>query len=159
MFDFTTPAQDGWPTVQGAAEGHLEKTVVYNLDGTEYNFILLEAPGSKGEKIFWAESYLALAAQYRYLGLPIINGYALQTVDCTVGKQVASTAAYVTSDIGGITANDHPYNDTAAQAWNLAVGSVLSYEVNATDSSKQYYLYCKSKGTYMSHLKLVYKLL
>ena len=62
----------------------------------------------------------------------------------------------MTSEIGGITADTHPGTDTAAQSWNKEVGTVISYEVNATDASKQYYLYCKSKGTYMSNLKLTY---
>ena len=156
-FDFATPAQDGWPTAQGDAASNMNKTVTYTLNGVPYNFILLEAPGSKGEKLFWQSGeYFALAAQYRYLGLPILDGYVLTTVDCTVGKQVATTAAYVTSEIGGITADTHPGTDTAAQSWNKEVGTVILYEVNATDSSKQYYLYCKSKGTYMSNLKLTY---
>ena len=160
-FDFTTEPQAGWPTEQGNAENNMNKTVTYTLNGTPYSFILMEAPGSKGEKIFWkysdTEKYFALAAQYRYLGLPIIDGYALKTVDCTVGKQVAQTASYVTSAIGGITANDHPATDTPAQSWNNAVGTVKTYEVNATDASRQYYLYCKSKGTYLSKLKLIYE--
>ena len=156
-FDFATAAQDGWPMEKGDSESNMNKTVTYTLDGKPYNFILLEAPGSKGEKIYWkSEEFFVLEAQYRYLGLPIVDGYALTTVDCTVGKQVAQTASYVTSSIGGITANDHPATDTAAQSWNKEVGTVITYEVNATDAAKQYYLYCKSKGTYMSKLKLTY---
>ena len=159
-FDFTTTPQEGWPTVQGNASANLNKSVVYNLNGTAYNFIIMEAPGAKGEKIFWKHEdeakYFALAAPYRYLGLPIIDGYALKTVDCTVGKQNKSTAAYVTSEIGGIPQDTHPATDTAAQSWNKEVGTVITYEVNATEA-KQYYLYCKSTNTILSKLKLTYE--
>ncbi len=159
-FDFTTEPQEGWPTEKGNAETNLNKTVAFNLNGVSYDFILMEAPGSKGEKIYWQHNdngkFFVLEAQYRYLGLPIINGYALKTVDCTIGKQVGTTASYITSSIGGITANDHPTTDTPAQSWNKEPGTVLTYEVNATDAAKQYYLYCKSKGTYLSKLKLTY---
>lgn len=159
-FDFTTEPQEGWPTAKGAADANLDKQVNYNLNGTSYSFILKEAPGSKGEKIYWQYNdngkYFVLEAQYRYLGLPVLEGYALKTVDCTVGKQVAQTASYVTSSIGGITADTHPTTDTAAQSWNKEPGTVITYDVNSSDATKQYYLYCKSKGMYLSKLKLTY---
>lgn len=161
-FDFTTEPQEGWPTaVPTGSTNNLNKTVVYNLDGVAYDFILMEAPGSKGEKVHWQYSdekkYFVLDAQYRYLGLPLVEGYALQVVTCTVGNQVSGTASYVTSEIGGITADTHPRTDTAAQSWNVPAGTEIVYEVNATDATTQWYLYCKARNCAVSHIKLAYK--
>lgn len=157
-FDFTGAALEGWPTAVGAASENRNMTCIYPLGGVNYSFNIFDAPGAVGGKIYWDETnkYFAFGAQYRYMSIPIISGYTLKCVDCTVAKAISTSAVYITDAIGGITTADHPNVVSAAQSWNVTAGTVINYPVNSTDATKQYYVYCKSKGAAMSKLVLTY---
>lgn len=160
-FSFTGDAQSGWPTTNWGSGYGQSMTCTYVLSDTEsYQFELIEPGFATGGKIFWKTSanYFFIG-KYRYFGLPVISGYALQKVDCTVGKQVDGSAIAIMDHVYSPSSAADPDSYAApAQAWNVAAGTVMTYELNATSASQQYYIYCKnpSGGTCFSELTLYY---
>lgn len=162
VFDFSgSTAQEGWPT-NTWGEGYGQRmTCTYVLSETEsYQFELIEPGFATGGKIYWNTSAkYFFFGKYRYLGLPLISGYVLKKVDCTVAKAVTSSAVAIMDHVySPASAADPDSYAVAAQSWNVAAGTVKTYEINATSDSQQYYLYCKnpSGGTCFTKLVLTY---
>lgn len=172
-FDFTGEALDGWPTALKSGERR-DMLCDYPLDGVNYQFHLVESPGAdentagaSGGQVFWKnKEFFLIYSIYRYLGFPVIDGWALKTVYCTVGKEVdGNPSSYVTDRVAPIVRDDagKPIADKCVppqvapiQSWEVPAGTVLTYEVNSTESLQRYYLFCAIRNAAMSHLKLVY---
>ena len=97
-FDFTQAPFDGWPTAarNPADEGN-KLECVYPLGGRDYTFVLADCGQASASQMFWAVDgtpRLAFGAQYRYLGLPVIDGYILCAVSCTSVLLNAASASF-----------------------------------------------------------------
>ena len=163
VFDFAATPQEGWPTAvewNGATEKGSSMTCTFKVNANEsYNLILAEPGFAAGCKIYWHPNGYFFFGKYRYLGLPIISGYTLKTVACTVHKQISGSAVAIMDHIYSPAAAADPDSyAVAAQAWNVAAGTVMTYNVNATSDSQQYYIYCKnpSGGENISKIELTY---
>lgn len=140
--------QPGWPlaTTDWPSGMGNQKTCYYTLDdGNQYEFKLIEPPFAQGGKIYWnADKGGFFIGMYRYLGFPVISGYVLKTVECTVCVVVDGKLA-ILDNIYNPGSPAHPESYVAdPQSWNVPIGTVITYEVNSTDPDKQYYLYCIS---------------
>ncbi len=162
VFDFACDALDGWPTGEwgsSTVKGD-SRTCKYPLNGVDYEFKLIEPSFAASGKIYWNQAkHYFFFGKYRYLSIPVIEGYALQTVKCKVGTQISGSSVAIMDHVfNNATAADPDSYAVAAQAWNVAVGTVMTYDVNATDADQQYYLYCKNPGggTAFSSLTLTY---
>lgn len=162
VFDFACDALDGWPTGEWATSSEKggSKTCVYPLGGVNYTFKLIEPSFAASGKIYWNNTaHYLFFGKYRYFSLPLIDGYVLKTVKCTVGKQIAQSSVAIMDHVfNNATAADPDSYAVAAQAWNVAAGTIMTYAVDATNPDQQYYLYCKnpSGGTCFSALTLTY---
>ena len=168
-FDFTGDPQEGWPTAAGwngtSAKGS-SRTCTYKISETEsYDFKLQEPVFAAGCKIYWDSTnhYFAFGAQYRYLSIPLIEGYAISKAECTVAKAISTSAVAIMdhfftteNEAKNAASDDVTAYCVAPQSWNVTAGTVRTYEIKATDPAKQYYIYCKSKGAAMSKLTLTY---
>lgn len=158
-FDFKGSPLEGWPT---AKHDHVDggTACVYPLDGKNYTFVLADCDGASACQAFWSpEIGIALNAQYRYLGLPALEGYYLFRVTCTNVKLATNTPKIGITKI--ITANAaHPVDGDFVtggeyQTWDANGGGTYSYTLTGTEANKMYYLYAHTKGA-VSELELTY---
>ena len=161
-FSFTGTPFEGWPTA--AKYTHVDGGVecTYPLDGTNYIFVPADCDGASAGQAFWAPpveaegetpakpGYFALNAQYRYLGLPKIEGYALCRVIChNVYLSTTAPKIGVTTLINGSAA--HPSNDAyvkggALQTWDANGGGTYTYNLFETAANTRYYIYAYAKA-------------
>lgn len=163
-FDFTVDPLEGWPTSGGDHHG---KVCYYPLSGTEYSFILTDCEGATKCQTYWANNdpgnRLVLAAQYRYLGLPVISGYKLTAVKCVnIRLSASGTPANpkmgithaITSSATAAAAEDY-VSGGELQTWAGAGGGTYTYNLTGTDDATQYYIYALAKGA-IATLTLTY---
>ena len=165
-FPFTGEPLAGWPTAKYEhVEGGIE--CVYPLDGKDYIFVPADCGTATAGQAFWrppvdgADGYFAFNAQYRYLGMPAIEGYTLIKVVCHNVKLSGST---ITPRVGITTLINstaaHPSDDAYVaggqlQSWNLDGGEVYTYSLSGTAPNTRYYIYAAAKGA-VSLLELTY---
>ena len=158
-FPFTGEPLAGWPT---AKHDHIDggTQCIYPLNGTNYVFVPADCGGASACQSFWSPSgYFALNSQYRYLGLPVIDGYALTKVVChNVKLSTTVPQVGITSQIWPSTA--HPDADAyvsggAKQSWNANGGGSYAYNLTGTKAGTRYYIYAYAKGA-ISSLELTY---
>lgn len=159
-FDFTGEPQAGWPTAK-RDEGHnpgVGTESTYTLDGKNYVFVLADCGTAKASQVFWQPpvddkpGYFAINAQYRYLGLPALEGYALVKVEChnvQLGTTTAAAKMGITSLISQTAA--HPAADAyvsggALQDWSTEWGKTYTYNLSGTTANTRYYIYGYAKG-------------
>lgn len=163
-FDFTVDPLEGWPTSGGSHHG---KVCYYPLSGTDYSFILTDCEGATKCQTYWANNdpgnRLVLAAQYRYLGLPVISGYKLTKVKCVnIRLSASGTPASpkmgithaITSSATAAAAEDY-VSGGEIQTWAGAGGGTYTYNLSDTDDVTQYYIYALAKGA-IATLTLTY---
>ena len=161
-FDFTGTPFEGWPTAAKYThvEGGIECT--YPLDGTNYIFVPADCGTASAGQAFWqppveAEGetpakpgYFALNAQYRYLGLPKLEGMALCRVIChNVYLSTTAPRIGVTTLINTTAA--HPANSAYVkggelQTWDANGGGTYTYNLFETTANTRYYLYAYAKA-------------
>ena len=162
-FSFTGKPFEGWPTA--AKYTHVDGGVecTYPLNGTNYIFVPADCDGASAGQAFWMPpveaseenptakpGYFALNAQYRYLGLPKIEGYALCRVIChNVYLSTTAPKIGVTTLINGSAA--HPSNDAYVkggelQTWDANGGGTYTYNLLETAANTRYYLYAYAKA-------------
>lgn len=164
-FPFTGDPFDGWPTA--AKYDHVDGGIecVYPLDGKDYIFVPADCGTASAGQAFWqppvegAAGYFALNAQYRYLGLPALEGYALIKVVCHNVKLTSTTPKVGITTLINPTAA-HPSNDAYVaggqlQSWNPEGGEVYTYSLSGTAANTRYYIYAYAKGA-ISLLELTY---
>ncbi len=158
-FPFTGEPLAGWPTEK---HDHIDggTQCIYPLNGTNYVFVPADCGGASACQSFWSPSgYFALNSQYRYLGLPVIDGYALTKVVCHNVKLSATVPQVgITSQIWPSTA--HPDSDAyvsggARQSWAANGGGSYAYNLTGTKAGTRYYIYAYAKGA-ISSLELTY---
>ena len=158
-FDFTCTPFEGWPT---AKHDHIDggTPCVYPLDGKDYTFMLADCNGASACQAFWSpEGFFALNAQYRYLGLPAIEGYYLFRVTVTNAKLATNTPKIGVTKVITATAA-HPVDaDFVAggeyQSWAADGGGTYTYTLTDTVVNTIYYLYAHTKGG-IATLELTY---
>lgn len=166
-FDFTGEPQEGWPTAKQES-GHnpgVGTEHTYVLDGKSFKFVLADCGTAGAGQVFWVApadekpGYLAINAQYRYLGLPALSGYTLAKVECHNVK-LSSTAPKmgITSSISQ--SATHPAAEAyvsggALQTWDANGGGTYTYTLSGLSANTMYYLYGYAKGA-IDILKLTY---
>lgn len=164
-FPFTGEPFEGWPTA--AKYTHVEGGIEckYPLDGKEYIFVPADCGTASAGQAFWqppvegAAGYFAFNAQYRYLGLPVLEGYALAKVVCHNVKLTTTTPKMgITTLINGSAA--HPAESAYVaggqlQTWNPDGGETYTYILSGTAANTRYYIYAYAKGA-VSLLELTY---
>lgn len=164
FFDFTVTPKTGWPTSGGTHHGNAYS---YPLYGTDYSFILTDCENATKCQVYWATNSpgkrLALAAQYRYLGFPAIEGYKLVQVVC-VNKQLSASDTSTNPRMGitkQTTATDtaapdnHYVTGGELQSWEPTGGGTYTYNLSGTENNTVYYLYARAKGA-VATLTLTY---
>ena len=171
-FDFSIDPLEGWPT---AANGtHVEGgiTCIYPLNGTDYSFILADCGGAGAAQMHWAITEpgprLAFGAQYRYLGLPAIEGYKLAKVSCESVLLNAASATMapkmaITDRIAASAADAKVITDDSPdvipggefQTWQAGGGGTYTYTLTETKGGTVYYIYALVKGA-VSSIELTY---
>ena len=161
-FDFTGTPFEGWPTA--AKYTHVEGGIecVYPLNGTNYIFVPADCGTASAGQAFWQPpveasegveakpGYFAFNAQYRYLGLPKLEGQVLTRVICHNVFLTSTTPKMgITTLINGSAA--HPSNDAyvaggALQSWDANGGETYTYNLSGTAANTRYYIYAYAKG-------------
>ena len=172
-FDFTVTPFDGWPTAGGYEHTEGGISCVYSIGSTDYTFVLADCGGASKAQMFWAPASgdlgnrLAFGAQYRYLGLPVIDGYRLSKVSCvsvllnaasaSLSPKIAITDRIAPSaDAAKALTNESPdiVSGGQFQVWEPQGGS-YTYKLTGTEPGKLYYMYALVKGA-VSSLELTY---
>ena len=174
-FDFTGTPQEGWATAKSEAtypNGGVD--VSYVLDGQSYIFKLATCDVDAGATVGpWWEApsgdtpgYLSSYAQYRYIGVPAINGYALVRI-LAIGGNVELSSLNpkfcVTDSIAKSTTEAGAIADDSAcvvqgggyQTLEVNGSGTLDYNLSGTEAGKQYFLYGRVKGA-LGSISLTY---
>lgn len=165
-FDFTGAPQDGWATSKAESvypNGGVD--VVYTLDNRSYSFKLatcdVDAGSTSGP--YWVApadtkpGYLSSYAQYRYIGVPVINGYYVHKIVVEGGNVSLSTIkpkfcitnsiAKNTTEAGAITDDSECVVAGGGYQELEADGTgTLTYTLSGTQVSTQYFIYGRIKG-------------
>lgn len=164
-FDFTGEPFEGWPTA--AKYTHVDGGIecVYPLNGVNYIFTPADCDTASAGQAFWQPpvdgnpGYFAFNAQYRYLGLPALEGYKLYRVVC---NNVKLTTTVPKVGITTLIANKaaHPASDAylkggEIQEWDPEGGKTYTYTVGGTAANTKYYIYAYAKGA-VSSIELTY---
>ena len=165
-FDFTGAPLEGWPTA--AKYTHVEGGIecIYPLNGVNYVFVPADCGTASAGQAFWqppveggAAGYFSFNAQYRYLGLPAIEGYTLFKVVCNNVKLSTVTPRMGITTLINSTAA-HPANEAYVaggelQSWDANGGGTYTYTLSGTAANTRYYIYAYAKGA-VSTLELTY---
>lgn len=166
-FDFKTKPGEDWPIDQNAPS---PTTCIYPLDGVNYSFILIGSTDATAAKIYWHEANqcLTIATQYRYLGLPVIEGYTLTTVEfyqsapaATVDRIAAISSNVVSSKEAASTGQGDPTFVSGGERKVVSDVGTYVFNLTGTTAGTQYYLYCAkdpagSSGYRVQTLTLTY---
>ncbi|MBR3074164.1 MAG: hypothetical protein IKH11_00215 [Bacteroidales bacterium] len=164
-FDFSGEPFEGWPVA--AKYTHVDGGIecVYPLNGVNYVFVPADCDTASAGQAFWQPpvdgkpGYFAFNAQYRYLGLPKLEGYILIKVTCHNVKLSSVTPKVgITKSIAASAA--HPAEDAYVsggkiQSWNPDGGEEYTYELGGTEANTRYYIYAYAKGA-VDRIDLVY---
>ena len=164
-FDLTGEPFEGWPTAAKYThvDGGIECT--YPLNGVNYIFVPADCDTATAGQAFWQPpvdgkpGYFAFNAQYRYLGLPKLEGYVLIRVVChNVFLTATAPKVGITKSIA--TSAKHPADDAyvaggSNQSWNPDGGEVYTYSLSGTKANTRYYIYAYAKGA-VSSIDLIY---
>lgn len=164
-FSFAGEPFEGWPTA--AKYTHVDGGIecVYPLNGVNYVFVPADCDTASAGQAFWQPpvegnpGYFAFNAQYRYLGLPKLEGYTLIKVVChnvkltTVVPKVGIVKSIATSA-------SHPAEDAylpggKIQNWDAEGGQEYTYGLSGTEANTRYYIYAYAKGA-VDRIDLVY---
>ena len=163
-FDFTGEPFEGWPVAKYThVDGGIE--CIYPLNGLNYVFVPADCDTASAAQAFWQPpvdgkpGYFAFNAQYRYLGLPKLEGYTLVKVVCHNVK-LSSTAPKVGITKSIATSASHPAEDAyvsggSVQSWNPEGGEEYTYLLSGTEANTRYYIYAYAKGA-VDRIDLVY---
>lgn len=164
-FSFTGDPYEGWPTA--AKYTHVDGGVecVYPLNGVNYVFVPADCNTASAGQAFWQPpvdgkpGYFAFNAQYRYLGLPKLEGYTLIRVICHNVK-LSATVPKVGIVKSIATSASHPAEDAyvaggAIQSWDAEGGQEYTYKLSGTEANTRYYIYAYAKGA-VDRIDLIY---
>lgn len=165
-FDFTGAPLEGWPTAKGSKHEDGGTPCIYPLDGENFTFILADCNGASALDVFWTNraegktNCLFMASQWRYFGLPAVDGRKLTKVEVECEFYTASIQPKM-----GIVKSILDLKVDPSEGDFVAGGEILTwetdkewytYELTGTEESTVYYIYCEAKGGWKT-LKLTYE--
>ncbi len=162
FFDFTVEPQPGWPTQDKSTRIHVNggTPCTYTLDGKDYIFICADCDDASTLDVYWATTgKLHLASQWRYLGLPAIEGYKLTSIvaDCIFYTASIQPKIGIVDKILGFKVN--PGEEDIVKGGEIVTwendGEKYEYYLSDTEENTVYYLYAEAKGG-VTGLNLVY---
>ena len=169
-FDFTTANNfvegeglNTWPRTDkstGNSGPGIDMECLYNLNGTQYSFRLVESANADNSRIYWnSNGYITLANVGRYIGLPIIDGYKLVKVDCLHGTKASTSGRglSVSSDLGATTTTSGTIVSGGEQKITKSTQDHLVFNLSGTMPGTRYYLYCSKSGIGFSKITLTYE--
>ena len=156
-FDFNSLLKD-WPTEDTYKTGtqNVNLSCTYKLEEVDYTFILANPIDPTNVKYPYCTGNTLFLCKYRYLGLPIIEGYTLTGVTFTNASTGANTsrALGISSTIASgenepefVKGGELQYVSNASGPW--------SFYLNGTSAGLQYYLWC-TIDTPISNITLTY---
>lgn len=159
-FDFSSDENlgDEWPREDGWQKSQGNKECLYDLNGVKYSFLCTDCTDATSAKTYWSDGCLYLKSHYRYLGLPVIDGYRLVKVSCLHATSAKSSGRglAVTSDITKSTVLP-TYVKGGEPQITTATGDWLTFELEGTSAGTRYYLNCSKLGIGLSNITLVYE--
>jgi len=155
-FDFNSQLSE-WPTKVTSTQGTNNENLscIYELDGVDYTFILAN-PKDASVKYPYCTGNTLFHCKYRYLGLPIIDGFTLTGVAFTNVSSGANDdrALGISSNIASGTGKPE-----FVEGGNLLYVSnnpgPWIYSLEGTSAESQYYLWC-TIDTPISNITLTY---
>ena len=162
-FDFTGDPQPGWPTQDKATRIHVDggTTCTYTLDGEDYQFICADCDGAATLDVFWATTgKLYMSSQWRYFGLPVIEGKRLVKISCECLYYTASIQPKmgVVKRILGL--KENPTEDDIVPGGEIQTWDVdetwYTFNLSETEGDTVYFIYCEAKGGWTT-LELTYE--
>lgn len=165
VFDFSGDPLSGWPTTDKWQDGPGNKTCIYPLDGTNYEFLLTECGNATQARVAWAKDKggLVMFAAWRYIGLPAIDGYKLiklSGLNCLSNSSTrkAGIVTAVAETNEGTTITDaHTFVSGGESIGWPTKGQTYSYILEGTEAGTRYYFMCTGGGIGVSRLELVYE--
>ena len=155
-FDFNSQLSE-WPTNVTSTQGTNNENLscIYELDGVNYTFILAN-PKDASVKYPYCTGNTLFLCKYRYLGLPIIEGYTLTGVAFTNVSSGTSNgrALGISSDIASKTNEPTFVTGGGLQYVSNNPGPWI-YDLEGTSPESQYYLWC-TEDTLISNITLTY---
>ena len=165
-FDFTIDPLEGWPTASGYEHVDGGKKCIYPLNGYDYTFILADCDGASQSTLYWVPAKdgdspkFSLTNQYRYLGLPSLEGYRLTKVVCHNASLYTNTPKIGITSIITEKARHPSAEEFVAggepQEWDSAGGGTYTYTLTETDLNTVYYIYTYVKGA-LASIDLTYE--
>lgn len=166
-FDFTGTPQAGWKTTEpDSVYPNGGSDFTYLLDGVDYVFKLstCDVPAGSTKGPYWVApkddkpGYLTSYAQYRYIGVPKLSGYAVTKIVVVGGGVSLSTVQpkfCITTSIATSTTEAGAITDDSAcvvkgggyQLLEADGTGTLTYELSDTEADTMYYIYGRVKGT------------
>lgn len=155
-FDFNQEFY-GWPTSQSTTTGNKNENLecTYNLEGVNYTFILANPIDAVVKYPYCTDNSL-FHRKYRYLGLPIIDGFTLTGVTFTNASTGANTsrALGISSNIASGSGKPEFVEGGELQYVSKNPGPWIYY-LEGTSPESQYYLWC-TEDTLISNITLTY---
>ena len=169
-FDFSTTANfvegsgyNGWPRTDkstGSNGGGIDMECLYNLNGTNYSFRLVESPNAENSRIYWhTDGRIVLANTGRYIGFPVIDGHRLVKVSALHATTASSKGrgACISSEVAATTSTVPAIVDGGDQITTKSTQDYLVWNLKGTVANTRYYIYCSQSGIGFSNLTLVYE--
>lgn len=155
-FDFNQEFY-GWPTSQSTTTGNKNENLecTYNLEGVNYTFILANPIDAVVKYPYCTDNSL-FHRKYRYLGLPIIDGFTLTGVTFTNVSSGANDnrALGISSNIAS--GSNQPEFVAGGQLQYVSNNpGPWVYDLEGTSPESQYYLWC-TEDTLISNITLTY---
>lgn len=156
----------GWPEAKGShVPGGVSKN--FNLGGVNYEFLLetctMNAAGTSSaivQSLFWNPSgdarYLIINAA-RYLGLPVIPGYALIKID-VLHKASSNSKRAIGICSQRYQEKSEAFIDGGEKVTGLDLDKhyIFNFDPSMMDPSNQYFLACLAAGAGFSDIDLFY---
>ncbi|MBO7603258.1 MAG: hypothetical protein J6S97_02455 [Bacteroidales bacterium] len=165
VFDFSGEPLSGWPTTDKWQDGPGNKTCIYPLDGTNYEFLLTECGNATQARVAWSKDKggLVMFASWRYIGLPAIAGYKLVKLsgfNCLTNsssRKAGIVTAVAETNVDTTIADAHTFvSGGGSISWPTG-GQTYSYNLEGTTAGTRYYFMCTGGGIGVSSLELVYE--
>ncbi len=158
-FDFRT-CPKYWPTYTQRVHSIGGMPYKYTLNGTDYKFILADAPNADDDRLYWNETHKSLffAHNHRYLGLPVIKGYKLTCIKCLSGPATTENPRMGVTDMlydSSVEYQDRKYVEGGEIQNMKEAGKIYRYDLPETSSGTMYYL-SSARAVCIQELTLTY---
>ena len=168
LFDFTGAPMEGWPLPDKSTRPHVDggTPCVYNLYGEDFTFILADCDNASSLDVFWTNrgegktNCIYMSSQWRYFGLPAIEGLKLTKISCECEYYTASIQPKmgVVKNILGYMID--PEGDDFVEGGEIQTWETdkvwYDYTLDNTAENTVYYIYCEAKGGWKT-LELTYE--